>query len=195
MTKSTFMCNYKNAVKEIVRFRDIFNKLDPKVPRKLIGSLGEYYVLRELKKRSFSVELKGGQAGYDVYLPDIGRRIEVRTSLLKNENPYPEGINYFGWRVKNRRQKSAKKFDFMVGVALKDSFRLPKFYIFTHKEAFSVGDVNRGRFRNVQKKIHLFKNIATMNRAIKVMSGYVTPYEIYINKNPKKFLDKWGKIK
>ena len=90
---------------------------------------------------------------------------------------------------------NVEEFDFLVGVALEESFTKPKFYIFTHKEAFSVGDVDIGRFYNVQKKIHLFKNIKAMEKAIKAKPKYVTSYERYINKNRKKFLNKWDKMK
>jgi hypothetical protein len=188
---------YRKAIKEIIRFKNAFDKLDKpnsRVPRKLVGEIGEYYVLHELKKRGFTADPKGGQAGCDVCLANNGKRIEVRTSLLKNEGVYPKGIEFYGWRVKNRGQKRDDKFDFLIGVALDCSFKKPKFYIFTHKEAFSVDDTNIGRFQSIQKKIHLFKNIAAMKRAIKAKSEHVTSYERYINENRGKFLDKWCKI-
>ncbi|MCX5709679.1 MAG: hypothetical protein NT088_02995 [Candidatus Omnitrophica bacterium] len=190
------MSTYKRAIKEIIRFKSTFDALgNSRVARKLVGDIGEYYVLRELEKRGFSPDPKGGQAGYDIYLPNNDIRIEVRTSLLKNEGLFPKEVQFYGWRVKNRGQKTDDKFDFLVGIALDNSFKKPKFYIFTHKEAFKVRDVNIGRFRNIQKKIAIFENAKAMKEAIKAKSKEVTPYEKYINRNQGQFLNKWGKIK
>ena len=192
------MHSYRKAIQEIIRFKNAFDKIDKpgsRVSRKLVGDIGEYYVLQELEKRGFTVNGRGGQAGHDIYLPNEDIRIEVKTSLLKNEGLYPEGINFYGWRVKNRDQKKDNKFDFLVGISLDDSFTKPKFYIFTRKEAFKVGDVKLGRFNGIQKKITIFENIKAMKNAVKAKPKYVTEYEKYINKNQTKFLNKWGKIK
>ena len=190
------MTSYTTAIKEIIKFKKIFDPINPALPRRLVGELGEYYVLRKLKKLRFKgAEHKGGYAGYDIYLHDIGKRIEVRTSLLKNEGTYPKDVKFFGWRVKNRSQKKDTiKFDFLVGVALKASFKKPKFFIFTHKEAFSVSDINIGRFKSVQKKIHLFKDKKALIKAITSKPGLVTRYEKYINRHQAKFLDRWDKV-
>jgi len=161
---------------------------------KLKGDIGELYVLRELRERGYECEERGGQAGCDIYLPCSDTRIEVRTSLLKNEGVYPPGIEFFGWRVQNRDQGSVKKFDILVCVALSRDFSIAKYYIFTHKEAFSVGNVHIGRFNNVKKKIHLFKNMSAFKRAIKSRPELVTAFERRINRNPKSFQNKWMKI-
>jgi len=166
--------NYQNAIDCIIHFKKSIDKFDPKIPNKLVGEIGEFYVLSELQKKGFSVIHKGGQAGFDIYLSNLDKRIEVRTSLLKNEGVYPEGVLFYGWRVKNRNQKEEKKFDILIAVGLDDTFTKPKFYLFTHKEAFSAGDVNIGRFKNVQKKIHIFKNEKHYKAALKSKSALVT---------------------
>lgn len=187
--------NYTKAIKTIVNFKKAFDKIDPKIPRKLVGEIGELYVLQKLKKLGFRPEYKGGQGGYDIYLKEIDKKIEVRTSLLKNEGVYPDKtIRFWGWRVENRNQKKIKKFDYLIGVALDDNFSNPKFYIFTYKEAFSVGNVNIGRFNNVKKKIHLFENKLVFKKATKLKPNLITPYERKINLTPSKFLNKWNKI-
>lgn len=189
------MNTYRSAIKEIIKFKRIFDKIDPKIPRKLVGEIGEFYALRELCKRGFKkIRHKGGQSGYDIYLEDNGKRIEVRTSLLKSEGVFPKNIQFFGWRVKNRNQKKKAKFDVMIGLALDNTFKYPKFYIFTYKEAFSVGDVKIGRFNNVQKKIYLFKDKRAYKEAIRLKPNLVTKYERYINKHPDRFRNKWSKI-
>jgi len=126
---------------------------------------------------------------------EINKKIEVRTSLLKNEGIYPDKtICFWGWRIENRHQKKIKKFDYLIGVALDDNFSKPQFYIFTYKEAFSVGNVNIGRVKNVKKKIHLFENKRSYKKAIELKPSLITPYEKQINLNSSKFLNKWNKI-
>lgn len=185
---------YKKAIKTILNFKKIFDKIEPKIPRKIVSDLGEFYVLNELEKRRFNCVHKGGQAGYDIYLDELDKRVEVRTSLLKNEGIFKKGINFFGWRVKDRNQKRIDKFDVLVCVALDDKFIKPKFYIFTHKEAFTVDDVHIGRFPNVQKRIALFENKAAFKEAVKTKPKLVTKFERSFNLHPSKFLNKWNKI-
>jgi hypothetical protein len=190
------MSNYKRAIEEIIRFKEAIESIDPnsKIPKKLVGEVGEFYVLNKLKKLGLKFSHKGGQAGYDILIENNGKKVEVRTSLLKNEGLYPEDIKFFGWRVKNRNQKKDDKFDILIGVALDETFRKPKFYIFTHQEAFSVEDVDIGRFKNVQKKIHLFETPRAYKEAVSSNLNLVTEYERYINEHQTEFRDKWEKI-
>ena len=83
----------------------------------------------------------------------------------------------------------------MVGVTIDETFKKPKFYIFTYEEAFLVDDVHMKRFPNVQKKIHLFENKEAYRKAKESKPEYVTNYERYINENYREFLNKWSKIK
>lgn len=125
------MMNYKKAIEEIIRFKEAFDSIEPnsKIPRKLVGELGEFYVLDKLNKLRLKLTHKGGQAGFDILIENNRMKIEVRTSLLKNEGLYPENIRFFGWRVKNRNQKKDGKFDIMIGVALDETFKKPRFYM------------------------------------------------------------------
>lgn len=188
--------NYTEAIKAILNFKKIFDSIDPKTPRKLVGEVGEFYVLKEFKRLGLQPERKGGAGGYDIHLKKLNKRIEVKTSLLKNGGEYPDRkIKFWGWTVERRGQKRSNKFDYLVGVAIKDSFLTPKFYIFTYEEAFSVGDVDIPRFTNVKKKIHLFENKKSYSKALKLKPQLVTTFERQINKFPSLFLDKWKKIK
>ena len=87
--------NYQKAIKCIIQFKRNIEKFDPKIPNKLVGEIGEFYVLCELEKRGFSVEHKGGMAGFDILIENPDKRIEVRTSLLKNEGLYPPQMYIF----------------------------------------------------------------------------------------------------
>ena len=178
----------------IIRLKKTLGSDFPRIPTRLLGDLGELYVMVELQRREYSPELKAGQSGFDIFEARAGKRIEVRTSLLKNEGLYPNGINFYGWRVENREQKKDNKYDFLVCVSIPPSFRKPRFFIFTKEEAFKVGDVSLGRFGTVKKKIHFFENSACFKRARSGKPKHVTQYERYINDNPHKFENCWNKI-
>lgn len=188
------MVNFDKAINGIIEFKKTFDGIDPKIPKKLLSNLGEYYVSRELEKQGFSVEQKGVQAGYDIFIQNIGKRVEVRTSLLKNEGLYPKGIMFYGWRVLEHNQKE-NKFDYLIGVAMDDGYEQPKFYIFTQKEALSVEDIEIKRFNKIKKKIHLFQNLDDLERAKETRPQIISEREVYINKNQNSFLDRWDKIK
>jgi len=190
------MTNYSKAIETIIKFKKEFDNIEPRIPRKLVGEIGEFYALKELKRMGLNPEHKGGQGGYDIYLKNIDKKIEVRTSLLKNEGVYPDNkILFWGWRVENRNQKKSEKFDYLIGVGLNNDFSKPRFYIFTYKEAFSVGDSVIGRFGNIKKKIHLFENMKSYKKALKLRPKIITKFERKINMTPSLFLDKWKKIK
>jgi hypothetical protein len=188
---------YKKLINEIIKFKKSVDKIDcSRLPNKLIGELGEMYVIDKLLRLGFkNIKSKGGHSRYDIHLQDTDKRIEVRTSLLKNEGLYPKGIDFYGWAVKRKKQKIGTKFDILIGIALSESFKRAKFYIFTHDETERLDNVSVGRFSNVATKIHLFKNANILKRAIKVKPMYVTKYERYINRNPEKFLNRWDKLK
>lgn len=185
---------YEKAIKEIIKFKKFFNNIEPKIPNKLKGDIGELYVLRELEKRGFTCEHKGGFAGCDIYMPDVNKRIEVKTSLLKNENIFDRGINFYGWKIQNKNQKRIEKFDILACVALDDEFINPNFYIFTYQEAFSVEDVNIRRYKNIKKKICLFEDRKAFESAKKTKPRLVTKFERFFNRYPRKFLNRWDKI-
>ena len=193
------MATYKQVIKELIRFKKTFDILAPKISRKLLGETGEFYVLHELTKRGYrseDIEHKGGQSGYDIYLKSKDRRIEVKTSFLKEERIYSRDstTRYYGWTIKKRNRRRKPCFDILIGIAMDDKFKKPKFYVFTYKEAFKVDDVRIGRFANVQKKIHLFENRKTYNLALNSNPKLVTRYERYVNKNRLQFFNKWSKI-
>jgi len=185
---------YQHVINAFLLFKKSLDGIAPRIPRKMAGDLGEFYVLQVLQKLRYDCTHISGQAGYDILLNNPTRRIEVRTSLLKNEGIYPKGINFYGWRVKDRGARREDKFDILVCVALDDSFTKPKFYVFTKEEAFSAGDVHIGRFPRIQKKITLFENRVAYQEAIKAKPKLVTKFERYFNQNSRVFLDKWSKL-
>ena len=187
---------YNKLIKEIINFKKAVDEIgSTRLPHKLIGELGEFYVINKLQSLGYkNIEHKGGHSRYDILLKDQDVKIEVRTSLLKNEGLYPKDIDFFGWRVKTKNQKKDHKFDILIGIALPGSFKVPKFYLFTHKETEKLDIVTGGRFSNIATKIHLFKNQEILKKAIKAKPKHVTRFERYINRNPEKFLNQWSKI-
>jgi hypothetical protein len=185
------MSIYKKAIKEILRFNEAFFDINPRVPSKLLGVLGEYYVLDKLEGFGYKdFVYKGGQSGYDILVN--GRRVEVRTSLLKNDGNYPD-VYFYGWKVQTKKQKKGK-FDVLVCVALDKTFKKPKFYVFTSKEAFSVDDREIKRYPSLKKNIHLCESEKAYRAAIAAHLDFVTGFECYINEHPQEFENRWEKI-
>lgn len=190
------------AIREIIRFKKTFDKIDPRLPKKLVGDIGEFYVLDKLEDLGFDrLEHKGGQAGFDIYIVDIAKKVEVRTSLFKHEKIYPLGnskyIHFFGWKVKGKKEI---KYDILICVELDDNLTSPKFYIFNREDVNALEDINKendikiGRFSSVQKKIHIFKDKQTYQKAIQIRPELITKFESYINEHLEEFQDRWDKI-
>ena len=190
--------NYKKGIALIRKFKNDFEKNNLKLPGGLLGYVGELYVLQKLKELRYNPQYKGGHSSYDIYLEKARKRVEVKTSLLKNDGEYHDkNIKFWGWAVEHRGQKKLKKFDYFICVALNDDFSNPRFYIFTYNEAFRVGDVNVRRYTNIKKKIHIFKNAYAFKKACldDPKKKALTPSERKINCNKPLFQNKWKKIK
>ena len=182
----------------INRLRDLYRKSGLKEPKGLLGELGEFLVIRELLRNGYAFEKKGGQGGYDVLLKNPNRRIEIKTSTLKNNGEYKDKhVRFWGWAIERKSQKQKDKFDYFIGIALDDKIiESSQFYIFSADELRVVGEVNNlGRFRNVKRAVHLFESPDAYVRAIKVSPENARATGGLINENPELFLNKWSKFK
>ena|SRR3989339_2106033 len=186
---------WNKAIQAIMKFKRTFFRIDKeeKTSNKLCGLLGEYYVLRELNKRMAEPKHTGGQGSYDISLNNDEIKIEVKTSSLKNEGIYSKGISFWGWVVKWKTKKRIN-YDFLVAVALDKNWK-PKFYIFTLKEVQN-SDVKISRYPSIEKAIQLFENKVAYKKARKEKKGIrKNRCIVEINSNPRKFLNRWDKIK
>lgn len=189
------MSNWLRIIRTIIKFKKTFEKInkEDKTPNKLLGLLGEYYVLAELERNGFQPQQKGGQGGYDIYIPESKIKIEVKTSLLKNEGLYLKGINFWGWVTKRSGQKKTN-YDALIAVAL-DKYWKPKYYVFTSKET-AKSNIKITRYPLIKKAIQLFENKIAYAKALKEKPHILRNRCISeINSNPRKFLDRWDKIK
>ena len=100
---------------------------------------------------------------------------------------------FHGWRIKDRNKEV--KYDYFVCVAFDEGLTNQRFYIFTKEEAMKAGDVNIPRFRRVQKKLHLFRSLEEMEKAIKERPDYVTEWERRVNQNRHKYENRWEILK
>ena len=192
--------DYTGAIDSILAFKENFERLDigldkqQKVPKKLMSELGEFYVLRELNQRFKDVIPKGGAGSYDIAVGDL--KIEVKTSLFKKDRLYNNQVNFWGWTVKRSGQKKENKFDFLVGVALDESWIKPDFYIFSYEDAYTKNsDVKIQGYGNIERKINVFQEEQDFLSAINISPDQITEQERYINQNKSEFLSRWDKIK
>jgi hypothetical protein len=184
---------YVEAYRTIRRLVELLSELDERVPTLLVGLCGELLVKSKLAEYGIPFLPKGGQAGFDIVLEASGKRIEVRSSLLKNEGIYPKGIMFYGWKIKDRGREV--KYDYLLCVAFDEGLTNPRFYIFTRDEALQAGDVNIPRFKRVQKKLHLFRSLEEMEKAIRERQNYVTEWEQHVNHNRSRYEHRWEILK
>ena len=90
---------------------------------------GELLVKSKLRENGIPFIPKGRQTGFDSVLKASGKKVEVRSSLLKNEGIYPEGIMFHGWKIKDWDKEV--KYDYLVCVAFDEGLTNQRFYIFT----------------------------------------------------------------
>lgn len=184
---------YVRSINLIVDFKDAFSEIDTRVSRKLVGILGELYVLAELEKRGYKPKAKGGCGRCDIALPLTKMRVEVKTSLLKNEGLYdPRDIEFYGFTVEGKREPS---YDYLICVCLDDTFTKPKFYVLTREEALSIDVVKIPRYKGtIRRKIHIFRSQQDFEKAVLSSPLLVTAKEREINQQWKKFRGAWNKL-
>jgi len=175
---------YYKAYKAIIELKKAFACVGERVPPFLVGLCGELLVKMELAGKGVSFKSKGGQGGFDIMLEN-GKKVEVRSSLLKNEGLYPEDVKFHGWRIKQKGKELS--FDYLVCVAFDDDLANPKIYLFTKEEVLKAEDVEIPRFKSAQKKLHLFRSLQEMEKAVKHNPRIVSKWEIEVNKNKHKY--------
>ncbi|MDE4907163.1 hypothetical protein L0665_00780 [Methanogenium marinum] len=193
--------DYDTVIELIISFKENIERSDiesgkkEKIPKKLVADLGEFYCLKELSNRFKEVQPKGGQGSYDICVGEHNKRIEVKTSTLKNDGFYDKNVDFWGWTVSRQGQKKEHKFDILIGVALDDSWRRPEYYIFNYEEAFiNNSNVELKRFKSIQKKIHIFQDENDLTVAQSVSPDGITENEGYFNRHKSEFLNGWDKI-
>jgi len=177
--------NYDSVINLIISFKEDVERLDidpdkkKKIPKKLVADLGEFYILRELCNRFKEVLPKGGQGSYDIRVGEHKKRIEVKTSTLKNDGLYDKQMKFWGWTVSRENQKREHKFDILIGVALDDTWKKPEYYVFNYDDAcVKNSNVKLKRFKNIQKKIHIFQDVKDLELAKSISPIEISEQEV-----------------
>jgi DNA polymerase/3'-5' exonuclease PolX len=127
-----------------------------------------------------------------------GVKIEVRTSLLKDEGIFSKEkkiLNY-GWRLKDKNKDI--KFDYMVCVALdiERDIENSKCFVLTQQEVAEAPSIEISRFSKVEKRLWIFQDLDVMNEAKKDSPQYIHQWEENINRNKDQYLleTRWKKL-
>lgn len=94
--------------------------------------------------------------------------------------------------------KEKEIFDFFVCVSLDDSWKKPKFYIFSYDEINSIEYHNKNikwQFRTVKKALKIFESPEIMDKAFDIRPELFVNKEREINKNLSMYENAWNKIK
>jgi hypothetical protein len=180
--------NYLRIAQKTVQLGNEIEQAKGRFPTFLVGTAGEYLVMSWLKEKKVKFKPKGGQAGYDLELQG-GARIEVRTSLLKDEGLFSkeERIRNYGWRLKDKGKEM--KFDYVFCVALdKKKLDNSRCYVLTKDEAEKAPSLEFKRFKKVEKRLWIYVDLATMKKAKIDKPEYVPKWEEEINRNKDNYL-------
>jgi len=185
---------YARIARKAVQLGNCIKQVKGRFPTFLTGLTGEYLVMAWLMKKGLKFHPKGGQAGYDLELQG-GIKIEVRTSLLKDEGIFSKEkkiLNY-GWRLKEKGRDV--KFDYVICVALDErNVENSKCYVLTKSEVEKAPSIEVGRFKKVEKRLWIYRDLQTMNEAKRDKPKYVPKWEENININKDKYLleNRWS---
>jgi len=154
----------------------------------LLRYYAEYLVARELTKKGHNVELrKTTFSTPDLIIKDIGKTVEVKSSMIDNE--------YWGCGASfgNGKSISENKFNYSVFVVFKN-YSPYKFFIFTLEELREL----------LNKKVGVFKNNPYALIWYETYEEYLREYpdakdrlklEINLHKHPEEYEDRWDRIK
>ncbi len=179
-----------------------------KLPPGLAGMYGEILVFQKMQKvfkgTRFSVNFFSGQKGADMQLTDGREKInvEIKTSRLKDEG---SGI-WQGAALNIKKCRSGKHtnvynhpkrgkvsgdfcyFDFLVFVALDESFSKPRFFIIPR----SFIEKNEVLFRNAHKRFSSATHRIIISDGKRMPN--MPPEQKKLISATEAFRDKWGQI-
>jgi len=179
---------YIRIAQKAVQLGNEIEHVKGRFPTFLVGLIGEYLAMAKLAGNGVKFYPKGGQACYDLQL-EQGTKIEVRTSLLKNEGVFfgKRRIFNYGWRLKDRGKDV--EFDYVICIALdRGNLEDSKFYILTKSEVQNAPSIEIGRFKKVEKRLWIYPSLETMNEAKEDKPQYVPKWEENINTNKDEYL-------
>lgn len=165
--------------------------------KKLRERYAEYLVALELLKRGHKVQIldEREDKSADIYLPDKGKRVEVKTGLI-DEDGYADASFGLG------KQIIQKKFDYCVFVTF-EGHKPKEFIIFTHGELRE--EVKKMIWRGKRKEFgaaHPKTNPCLLCRypTYEEYKRKIPPkYRLKVEKNlhmyPERYVGKWSKIK
>src|SRR3989344_2946083 len=185
----------KEKIKLILDFnkkmKSINNGINP-VRKALMGYYGEIIVANESEKKGFYCGKKG--KGYDLSVN--GKKIEVRTSEIKIERGFSKKIKAWGWKLQSMKKEEPEtiNYDFIILVKLGDNWKDYELFMLSKQEAEEVIITKPPFYQTVARIIYLFKN--PLKEAIEADSyRMITSKCREFNKNPKKFIIDWNKLK
>jgi hypothetical protein len=198
------------VIDAILDFKEKVYPVDKRASKELMFLLGEYYVLQKLCPTYPNAEHKGGQVHCDIIIENPHIEIEVKTSTLKNDKRIFKGeISIWGWTVETEKQQNKRisdkeskpRFNYVVCVALDQTWRFPKYYVFSWKEAIiNNNDVIKRAHANIKKRIHIFQNPADYKVAQDITknldnkSNEITELDEKISKDELHYLERWDRI-
>ncbi|MCK5699475.1 MAG: hypothetical protein KAH93_06495 [Candidatus Aenigmarchaeota archaeon] len=142
------------------------------------GLYGEVFVANKLLKYEPQIGAERENKNADIYLKEIGRRVEVKWAS------FYEKERYWSWGFGEGKQIENEKFDYCVLVASDENGKVKHCFVFTYDE--------------MSKLKHGDKGMISQKYYITVYEGsveYENELESDLNKNTEKYEERWDKIK
>jgi len=151
-------------------------------------------IAKELDKREYKLEVQvlneRDVRSADIYIPEINRKVEVKSGSFWEEN----GIKVTAASFGKGKQIRDGKFDFCVFVAF-DGIK-PEFYVFSRDELVEVAENERRELADHPDTnpclLFLCRNYDDYERYME--NSKKLNVEIDLHKNPEKYKDRWSKI-
>jgi hypothetical protein len=158
----------------------------------------EFLVALTLAKRGHSVQVLAEREdrSADIYLPDGGKRVEVKSCKAHDEG---EEADWAYASFGHGNQIKGKKFDYCVFVIFdKSSESVREIFVFTRNELKEVAKVRKGLAAHEDTNPCLLICAPTLKAYERGLKEWeVTPLRIerHLRKHPRRYMNAWSKIK
>jgi len=141
----------------------------------------EMYVADKLRKYNPQIGYERDVTNSDIYLSDMKKRIEVKSSIFKED--------YWDWAFSPKQIKN-EKFDYCVLIGFNDKGIIKKIFVMTYEEL-----EKHPLLRENGQQNNTYIMYSTKYSESSEYSEGDSKVELDLNKYPEKFENRWDKIK
>ncbi len=146
------------------------------------GKYAEIHVAYKLRKYISQIDQERDIKSADIYLLKLGKRVEVKSSIFKGD--------YWAWSF-GFKQLTNNKFDYCVLIGFNNNGAIGKTFVLTFDE-LKIHPLKREESLVGTNTYIMYSTAYKKSNEYKTRESKV---ELDLNLNPKKYEDRWDKIK